>query len=51
MHQEINEFYSSIQSYTDGQTVRKWLETKSYDEQWEFGMDKVQRVLRGERLR
>lgn len=31
-------YYSSIQSFTNGQTVRQWLSTQSYEDQWKFGL-------------
>ncbi|HEY4640546.1 MAG TPA: hypothetical protein VII75_04325, partial [Thermoanaerobaculia bacterium] len=34
----ISAYYSSKQAFTAGLTVRQWLATKSYAEQFEFGM-------------
>jgi RHS repeat-associated protein len=39
LHQKISAYYSSKQAFTNGMTVRKWLSTKSYKEQLEFGLN------------
>ncbi|MEZ5515430.1 MAG: hypothetical protein R3F58_16330 [Steroidobacteraceae bacterium] len=39
----ISGFYSSIQPFTGGQTVRQWLGTQSFDEQVRFGLDTLRR--------
>jgi RHS repeat-associated protein len=39
IHNQVSAYYSSIQGFTNGQTVRSWLSTKSFDEQFEFGID------------
>ncbi|SHI07731.1 RHS repeat domain-containing protein [Clostridium grantii] len=38
MHAQISGFYSSIKPFTNGLRVRTWLSTKSFEEQYEFGM-------------
>ncbi|WP_055666124.1 RHS repeat-associated core domain-containing protein [Desnuesiella massiliensis] len=38
IHAKISGYYSSIQPFTNGQTVRQWLSSKSFEEQYEFGM-------------
>ena len=37
-HAAISQYYGSVQDFTDGKTVREWLSTKSFEEQFEFGM-------------
>ena len=37
-HALISGFYSSKQNFTHGLTVRQWLSTKSFSEQYEFGL-------------
>ena len=37
-HALISGFYSSKQAFTGGLTVRQWLSSKSYAEQFEFGI-------------
>lgn len=39
IHAKISGYYSSIQPFTSGQTVRKWLSTQSYKSQLKFGKD------------
>lgn len=41
IHAKISGHYSSIQPYTNGQTVRKWLCTKSFDFQYNYGIEKL----------
>jgi len=36
-HRAISAYYSSKQSFTGGMTVRQWLSSKSFKEQYEFG--------------
>jgi len=38
IHSKISGYYSSKQPFTGGKTVREWLYTKSYQEQYEFGV-------------
>lgn len=39
IHSKISGYYSSIQSFSDGKTVREWLRGKSFDEQLAFGIN------------
>ena len=39
IHSEISKIYSSKQIYSEGKTVRDWLATKSFEEQFEFGLE------------
>jgi hypothetical protein len=41
LHRKISAYYSSIQSFTGGKTVRQWLSTKSFQEQYKFGIKKL----------
>ncbi len=43
VHTAISALYSSKQSFTSGLTVRDWLGTKSFQEQFEFGMNQLRR--------
>ena len=38
IHAKVSGYYSSKQLFTNGQTVRQWLSTQSYKEQYEFGI-------------
>ena len=38
VHAKISGFYSSKPDFTNGLTVRQWLSTKSFDEQFNYGM-------------
>jgi hypothetical protein len=38
VHDKISAFYSSKPPFTNGLTVREWLSSKSFDEQYEFGV-------------
>ncbi len=38
VHRRISAYYSSIRSFTGGQTVRDWLKGQSFTEQYEFGI-------------
>jgi hypothetical protein len=42
VHTQISAYYSRIQPFTNGQTVRQWLSTQSFETQRQFG----QQVLR-----
>lgn len=53
VHQKISAFYSSKQERITGKgfkTVRDWLNTKSYEEQYEFGKRVVDHYLNGKPL-
>jgi hypothetical protein len=41
-HRQVSAYYSSIQSFTDGLTVRDWLSTQSFEAQTEFGLSTLQ---------
>jgi len=43
VHQQISGYYSSIQPFTNGQTVRQWLGTQPFSEQAQFGLDTLRR--------
>jgi hypothetical protein len=38
IHAKVSGYYSSIQPFTNGQTVRKWLSSQSYKQQYDFGI-------------
>ncbi|WP_291066660.1 MULTISPECIES: RHS repeat domain-containing protein [unclassified Empedobacter] len=38
IHAKVSGYYSSKQPFTGGKTVRQWISTKSYDEQYKFGI-------------
>ena len=38
VHQKISAYYSSVQNFTNGLTVRNWLNSKSFVEQYKFGV-------------
>ena len=41
IHAKISGFYSSKQRFTNGLTVREWLKTQSYEQQYKFGVEKL----------
>ena len=41
LHQMITNFYNAKAEFTGGLTVREWLSTQSYEEQWKFGLQKL----------
>lgn len=41
IHAKISGYYSSKQRFTDGMTVREWLSTQSYEDQYSFGINKL----------
>ena len=41
LHSMISGFYSSKPEWTNGLTVRQWLSTQSYEDQWKFGLQKL----------
>jgi hypothetical protein len=46
IHMEINRIYSTANPFADGKVLRDWLrEHKSYEEQYEFGMEMIGRFL------
>lgn len=42
VHTDISRYYTSKQDFTNGKTVREWLASKSFEEQWEFGIKKLE---------
>ena len=38
IHEKISAFYSSKQKFTNGLTVREWLSTQTFQEQYDFGI-------------
>lgn len=42
VHTDISRYYTSKQDFTNGKTVREWLAGKSFEEQWEFGIKKLE---------
>lgn len=42
VHQDITKYYNSVQDFTNGETVRTWLSKQSFEDQWEFGIKKLQ---------
>ena len=43
IHSEISRYYSSKDLFTGGKTVRDWLSTKSFKEQFEFGKRQLEK--------
>ncbi len=52
VNQAIANYYSSIptKGFTGGKTVREWLGTKSFTEQYKFGRDVLERAIKKEPL-
>ncbi len=44
-HRQLNAFYSSKQYFSKPNTVREWLRGRSFEAQYEFGMQQLKRVL------
>lgn len=44
IHAKISGYYSSKQIFTNGMTVRQWLNTQSYVEQYKFGINKLEQL-------
>jgi hypothetical protein len=38
IHARVSGYYSSKQPFTGGQTVRQWLSTQSFQQQYDFGI-------------
>lgn len=47
VHQKISALYSSIMPYSEGVRVRDWLAGKSFEFQYQFGMDQLQLLVFG----
>jgi hypothetical protein len=41
IHARISGFYSSKPPFTNGLTVRQWLSTQTFEQQYNFGIDKL----------
>lgn len=41
LHNKLTAFYNSKQSFTNGMRVYQWLQTKSFDYQYNFGLEKL----------
>jgi hypothetical protein len=41
-------YYASKQPFTGGQTVRGWLTGQSFRDQYDFGMDVLAQIQRGQ---
>ena len=41
-HRAISGYYSSIQPFTGGMTVRNWLAGQNFEAQYEFGLNVIQ---------
>ena len=48
MNQKLNGYYSSKQAFTGKMTVREWLKGQSWEEQYKFGQDALERAQRGQ---
>ena len=45
IHRMISGYYSSIQPFTEGLTVRNWLAGQSFDAQYSFGVEVIRMFL------
>ncbi len=41
IHNKVSAYYSSKQFFTNGQTVRQWLSTQSFEDQFQFGVNTI----------
>ena len=46
VHAKITGYYNSKQPFTNGLTIREWLIDKSFDEQYEFGINILEKLGR-----
>ncbi len=44
-HHAISGFYSSKQEISEGQKVRDWLRGQPFDQQYEFGLKQLKRII------
>jgi hypothetical protein len=51
VNQKINAYYSSKDYFTNGQTVRQWISEQSFQKQYEFGKQILNKALKGGDLR
>ncbi|ACC98018.1 hypothetical protein Emin_0461 [Elusimicrobium minutum Pei191] len=47
IHQKISSYYSSKQEFTGNKTVRQWLSTQSYEQQYDFGLKILDKSNKG----
>ena len=45
VHKEISRYYSSKQKFTNGKTVRDWLNGQNFDKQFELGLEKWEEFM------
>jgi len=50
-HRGLIKFYSSKRPFTGGKTVRDWLESKPFYEQYDIGLKLTRQAQKGERLK
>ena len=46
IHSRISGYYSSIQKFSEGKTVRAWLKDKSFEEQYHFGLEIIEMMTK-----
>ncbi len=46
VNRRVNAYYSSVQDFTKGKTVREWLKGKSFEEQAKFGQEVLDREMK-----
>ena len=46
VHKDISAFYSSKQPFTNGKTVRDWLNGQSYEAQYKFGIEQWEKFMK-----
>lgn len=44
IHAKLSGYYSSKQNFTNGLTVREWLKTQNYAEQYKFGINELKKL-------
>jgi hypothetical protein len=44
-HQSLNAYYSSKQQISVPNTVREWLRGQSFEEQYQYGIERLKQVL------
>lgn len=50
VNQALANYYSTVQPFTKGQTVRQWLGSQSWRQQFEYGQKTLQKALSGQPL-
>lgn len=48
VHAEISAFYSTAQTWLDGETVRDWMSTQTFDVQWQEGLEIWKQAMTGD---